>query len=247
MLTDLTTALVIAPHPDDEVLGCGGTMAALAAAGVSVHVLVVSADVPPLYSAEVAGIVEAEARTAHRLLGVGSTCFLDHPSVELARMPVAELNHGIEEAVKDLRPELVLAPFPDRHLDHKAVFEAAMVATRPVGAGSSVRTLALYETVSETHWNVPGVEANFVPDWFVDVSDHLGTKLQSFGAYVSQVQDHPGPRSLRALESLASFRGSQVGLELAEAFCLVRSITRFDAAPGHAGIDAGAGYRAEPR
>lgn len=226
MLSSVSRALVIAPHPDDEVLGCGGTIAALAAAGCEVHVLVASQDLPPLYPAETAGTIRAEARSAHGILGVADAQFLPHPSVELARMGVAELNRGIESAVARLAPDLVLVPFPDRHLDHKAVFEAAMVATRPVGAGAGIATLAAYETISETHWNAPHIEADFSPDWFVDITDHIAAKLSAFSCYASQVQPPPGPRSLRALEALATFRGSQVGLESAEAFCTVRRVSR---------------------
>ncbi|GEB21631.1 MAG: PIG-L deacetylase family protein [Brevibacterium sp.] len=226
MKTEYSRALVIAPHPDDEVLGAGGTMAALAAHGCEVHVLVASQDMPPLYLADTAEKIRAEAQRAHAALEVKTTEFLPHPSVELARMGVAELNSGIQEAVDRLQPDLVLASFPDRHLDHKAVFEAAMVATRPVGSGLGIATVALYETISETHWNAPHIEADFTPDWFIDISDHIDAKLSAFSAYASQVQDYPGPRSLRALEALATFRGSQVSLEFAESFHTVRRITR---------------------
>lgn len=225
-MNGFSTALVIAPHPDDEVLGAGGTMAALNAHGCDVHVLVASQDQPPLYPADTAEKIREEAQRAHAALGVASTEFLPHASVELARMGVAELNSGIQKAVDRLQPDLLLAPFPDRHLDHKAVFESAMVAARPVGSGIGISTVALYETISETHWNVPHVEADFVPDWFVDISEFVTTKLSAFSAFSSQVHDHPGPRSLQALEALASFRGSQVSLESAESFHTVRRITR---------------------
>lgn len=203
-------------------------MAALSASGCEVHVLVASQDMPPLYSADTAEKIRAEAQKAHAELAVTSTEYLPHASVELARMGVAELNAGIQQAVDRLQPDLVLAPFPDRHLDHKAVFEATMVATRPVGSGVSISTVALYETISETHWNAPHIEADFTPDWFVDISDHIEAKLAAFSAYGSQIQDHPGPRSLRALEALATFRGSQVSIEFAESFRTVRRITRAD-------------------
>lgn len=222
-------ALIIAPHPDDEVLGAGGTMAALHAHGCDVHVLVASQDLPPLYPPGTAEMIRAEAQVAHARLGVTDTEYLPHPSVELARMSVAALNSGIQAAVDRLRPDLVLAPFPDRHLDHKAVFEAALVAVRPLGVGTGISTVALYETISETHWNVPHIEADFSPDWFVDISDHIEVKLSAFAAYASQVQDHPGPRSLRALEALAAFRGSQAGLAFSESFHTVRRITRLGA------------------
>lgn len=227
MMEQFSRALVIAPHPDDEVLGAGGTMAALHAHGCEVHVLVASQDQPPLYPAGTAEMIRAEAQEAHARLGVTSTEYLPHPSVELARMGVAALNSGIQAAVDRLHPDLVLAPFPDRHLDHKAVFEAVMVAVRPLGAGTGISTVALYETISETHWNVPHVEADFSPDWFVDISAHIGAKLAAFAAYASQVQKHPGPRSLCALESLAAFRGSQASLAFGESFHTVRRISRF--------------------
>ncbi|MDN5585104.1 MULTISPECIES: PIG-L deacetylase family protein [unclassified Brevibacterium] len=226
MMERFSRALVIAPHPDDEVLGAGGTMAALHAHGCEVHVLVASQDQPPLYPSGTAEMIRAEAQDAHARLGVTSTEYLPHPSVELARMGVAALNSGIQATVDRLHPDLVLAPFPDRHLDHKAVFEAAMVAVRPVGAGTGISAVALYETISETHWNAPHIEADFTPDWFVDISDHIDAKLTAFAAYASQVQDHPGPRSLAALKALAVFRGSQASLAFAETFHTVRRITR---------------------
>lgn len=223
------TALVIAPHPDDEVLGAGATIARLAAEGWAVDVSVVCADLPPLYDADVSRTVEREARDAHALLGVRRSVFHGFPSVEVSRSPLAELTGAVRSAVEASEPSLVLIPFPDRHADHRAVFDAAMVATRPIGVGRQIRTLAMYETVSETFWNAPGAEPSFVPTMHVDISDHLETKLQAMQCYASQLQPDPGPRSLRALRSLAGFRGSQVSMRSAEAFQTVRvSVPRGD-------------------
>lgn len=218
-------ALVVAPHPDDEVLGAGGTIARLAADGWTVVVATVCADLPPTYPAGIAEQVEAEARAAHALLGVADSIFLDLPSVELSRGPVAALNGALQQVVDDLRPELALVPFPDRHVDHRAVFDASMVVTRPVGAGAGLRMVAMYETVSETFWNAPGAEPTFTPSWHVDITETLPTKLAAFRCFGSQLQDDPAPRSLRALESLAGFRGSQVGATSAESFQVVRSVS----------------------
>ncbi|WP_101653148.1 PIG-L deacetylase family protein [Brevibacterium ihuae] len=220
------TVLVIAPHPDDEVLGCGGTIAAWSAAGATVVVLTVCSDLPPLYREGLAAEIEAEAREAHRVLGVAHSEFLDLPSVEVARLPVAELNGGVERCARELRPDVVLAPFPDRHVDHRAVFDAAMVAARPVGPGTDIGLVALYETVSETFWNAPGAEPTFAPTWFVDIGDTLRAKLDAFACFRSQLQEHPGPRTLEALEALAVFRGSQQSMRAAEAFQVVRMSTR---------------------
>lgn len=218
-------ALVIAPHPDDEVLGAGGTIARLADEGWKVVVVAACADVPPTYPEGIAAQVEAEAREAHAVLGVALSVFLDLPSVELSRGSVAALNGPLQDLVQEHRPELALIPFPDRHVDHRTVFDAAMVVTRPVGAGRGLRTVAMYETVSETFWNAPGAEPTFTPSWHVDITGTLERKIDSFCRFTSQLQEEPGPRSLRALESLAGFRGSQVGLTSAESFQLVRSVS----------------------
>lgn len=218
-------ALVIAPHPDDEVLGAGGTIARLAAEGWTVVVVTVCADRPPTYPAGVAEQVEEEARAAHALLGVADSLFLGLPSVEVSRGSVAALNGPLQDVVDELRPRLALVPFPDRHVDHRAVFDASMVVTRPIGAGAALRTVAMYETVSETFWNAPGAEPVFTPSWHVDITETLPTKLAAFRCFGSQMQDDPAPRSLRALESLAGFRGSQVGATAAESFHLVRALS----------------------
>lgn len=221
----ISRALVIAPHPDDEVLGAGGTIARLAADGVEVTVVAVCADLPPLYSSDVAPLVESEARRAHAVLGVHESVFLNLPSVEISRGSVAQLNGGLQAVVDRVRPSTVLMPFPDRHVDHRTVFDAAMVVTRPVGVGRDIRTVAMYETVSETFWNAPGAEPAFVPTWTVDITDTIQRKTEAFRCFASQMQPFPEPRSPEALEALALFRGSQAALAYAEAFQIVRCRT----------------------
>jgi LmbE family N-acetylglucosaminyl deacetylase len=111
-------------------------------------------------------------------------------------------------------------PFPDRHIDHRVIFDAAVVACRPVHPRAPRLVLA-YETLSETHWNVPGIEPAFVPDVFIDISQFLAAKVQALNCYVSQINDAPS-RSVDACRALAKFRGSQNGFDHAEAFKLVR-------------------------
>lgn len=216
-------ALVVAPHPDDEVLGAGATIARLAAEGWEVTVVAACSDLPPLYPEGIAARVEQEARAAHAVLGVHDSRFLHLQAVEVSRGPVAALNGPLQDVVDELEPELALIPFPDRHVDHRAVFDASMVVTRPIGAGSALRMVALYETVSETFWNAPGAEPSFVPSWHVDAGPFLERKIEAFGCFASQLQEDPGPRSLHALRALAGFRGSQVGLAAAESFQVVRA------------------------
>jgi LmbE family N-acetylglucosaminyl deacetylase len=117
---------------------------------------------------------------------------------------------------------MVLLPFPDRHIDHRVIFDAAVVACRPVHPAAP-RVVLAYETLSETHWNVPGVEPAFVPEVFIDISSHMETKDRALRCYASQISEAPS-RSLDACRALARFRGSQNGCEYAEAFKAIRIV-----------------------
>lgn len=214
--------LVIAPHPDDETLGAGGTIARSAAAGLKVTVLTVAAHMPPLYSEAVHQKTLAESRKAQALLGAAEPRFLDIPALSLGEVPVAEFNGAIQAVVKEIEPSVVLCPYPDRHIDHRLIFDAVMVATRPVGPGAGIKLLAAYETLSETHWNAPHIEPNFVPSWVVDISATIDLKLQALACYESQVPPFPGPRSLEAARALALFRGTQAGFAYGEGFHIIR-------------------------
>jgi LmbE family N-acetylglucosaminyl deacetylase len=215
--------LVVAPHPDDECLGVGGTIALLADQGASVTVLTVAAHLPPLYPEQVHERTLREAAGAHELLGVADSVFLDHPAVLLADAPAFEVNSAVQRVVDAVAPELVFMPFPDRHVDHRRVFEACMVATRPVRGGRGIAAVAMYETLSETFWNAPGAEPQFCPNWTVDITSTVDRKITAYRRYESQVSPFPGPRSAEAVHALALFRGSQAGVAYGEAFQLVRA------------------------
>jgi len=213
---------VIAPHPDDETLGAGGTISRLAAEGVEVSVLVVSGHLPPLYAPEIFERTHAEALAALRKLGVARSLFLRVPATKVHEAPVAELNEKISQFVRESAPDLVLIPFPDRHIDHRVIFDAALVACRPVGTSAPKAVLA-YETLSETHWNAPGIEPAFVPELFIDISDRIDTKAAALECYASQMKGAPS-RSVDACKALARFRGSQNGCTYAEAYKVVRIV-----------------------
>ena len=221
-LFDIRRLVVIAPHPDDETLGAGGTIARFAAAGAEVSVLIVSGHLPPLYPEAAFEETRREAEAAFRVLGVTRFEFLKVPATMVHEMPVAELNGKVTNFVRAAAPELVLIPFPDRHIDHRIVFDSSVVATRPVGQNPP-RMVMCYETLSETHWNAPGIEPAFVPDFHFDITAQMEKKIQALECYASQVKSAPS-RSLDATRALARFRGSQMGCEHAEAFKMVRAI-----------------------
>lgn len=216
--------LVVAPHPDDEVLGCGGTIARLAAAGAQVEVCVVTRGRTPPFDAAMVERVVGEAKAAHALLGVTETHWLELPAAALDRVPVAELNAAIGGVVARSLPEIVLVPFVgDMHFEHRLVFEACLVACRPLQR-ETPRAIWCYETLSETNWNAPHVTPAFIPQLFVDITAFLPQKLAAMELFASQVQPFPHERSLRALESLARLRGATVCREAAEAFVVVRQL-----------------------
>ncbi len=214
--------LIIAPHPDDETLGTGGTMAKWAAEGHEVTVLIVSGHLPPLYPPEVYDTTVTEALRAFDILGCTRHRFLEIPATLVGNVPVHVLNSQVGEVFREVRPQIVLCAYPDRHVDHRVIFDSVMVAARPVGAGSKIEMLAAYETLSETHWNAPHIEPNFVPNWVVNISAHIEKKLAAADCYRSQIPDWPGSRSIGAIEALAKFRGTQAGFAYGEAFHIIR-------------------------
>ena len=220
MMDGIKSLVVIAPHPDDETLGAGGTIARFAEAGVKVSVLIVSGHLPPLYPQEAFETTRREADAALKILGAHDWEFLQIPATKVHEAPVAEVTGKINAFINARAPEAVLLPFPDRHIDHRVLFDYSVVACRPVHDKAPKIVLA-YETLSETHWNVPGVEAAFVPELFVDVTDHIEKKKAALDAYASQVHTAPS-RSIEACMALARFRGSQNGFTYAEAYKVIR-------------------------
>ncbi len=218
------SVLVIAPHPDDEMLGVGGTIAKLASAGASVHVVIVTKASSPLCTEEVLVTGRREARAAQQALGVAGSSFLSFPAAGLDSVPHSELNAGLGAVFAEVRPEIVFIPFDgDMHTDQQLVFNSALVCSRP-GSGWVPRSIYAYETLSETNWNAPYLTPNFVPNVFVDISEHLETKLTAMRQYASQLREFPHERSLGALQALAARRSSTVGVPAAEAFVLVRDL-----------------------
>jgi LmbE family N-acetylglucosaminyl deacetylase len=216
--------LVIAPHPDDEILGVGGTIARYAAEGKEVYVAIVTKACPPDFSEEDAEIDRREALAAHRILGVKDTIFMSFPAARLDTIPHRDLNRELVKVCQQIQPDTIYIPFNgDIHLDHQKVFLSALVAARP-NHSNAPRYIYAYETLSETNWYAPYLTPNFVPNTFVDISAHLETKIEAMQAYASQIKPFPNERSEESLRALATLRGSTVNHFAAEAFVLIRAI-----------------------
>lgn len=227
-MSERMRVLVIAPHADDETLGCGGTIARLRAEGHAVTVAVMTGPgvgTHPVFPRSTWDLVRSECREAMQVLGVEDLRFFELPAVLVPDLPAHEVNRVAAELVRDVGPDVLYVPFPnDLHNDHRTLFHAFSVTWRPSGPmGRAIRRVYAYETLSETHWNIPYVEQGFLPNTWVDISAKLETKLEAMGRYASQVRPWPDTRSLRSLRALAEYRGAQMGMEAAEAFVLVKA------------------------
>jgi LmbE family N-acetylglucosaminyl deacetylase len=219
------SVLVIAPHPDDEVLGVGGTIARLADEGRRVTVAIVTKGSIEHFDAALIERGRQEAREAHCLLGVAETAFLDLPAARLDQIPHVTINAALLQVIERTRPSTVFVPFRgDIHRDHQLVFDSTLVAVRPTN-GLVVAEILAYETLSETNWNAArGVTSPFIPDCYVRIDKYLDKKLRGVATYASQLREFPHERSLVAVEALARHRGATIGAPAAEAFMTIRRV-----------------------
>lgn len=219
--------LVVAPHADDEVLGCGGLLAKYAQAGHNTYVAVMTNayyGAPELFPETLIQSIRAEALEAHKLLGVKQTFFYDFPAPRLETYPSFEIANALGKLIREHHIDTLYLPHRgDMHKDHGVIFYAAMVAARPVNQ-CPVRRIYCYETLSETDWAAPFGSDVFIPNVYEDIADAFGAKLEAMKCFASQLKPFPNSRSLEALESLAKLRGATVGHHYAEAFSLIREI-----------------------
>jgi N-acetylglucosamine malate deacetylase 1 len=220
----VTRVLVVAAHPDDEVLGMGGTIAVHTDRGDVVRVLVVTDGSSTQYpgDAETRARKEEEATRAAAELGVEDYVHLDLPDMRLDTLAHVEVNRVVEEQVRDLGAQVVYTVQPDINLDHRVLFDSVAVATRPV-PGQPVRRLLTYAPTSSTEWT-PAAVNWFVPNWFVDVTATIERKIAAFAHYETERREFPHPRSERAIRSTAAHHGASSGCEYAEPFVLVRGL-----------------------
>ena len=223
--------LVVAAHPDDEVLSCGGTIARHADGGDQVQVLIVAEGATSRqqqrdrYQAteELSALAQA-AQRGGAILGAQGVELLDLPDNRLDSLDRLDLIKRIEERIARLQPQVVYVHHAgDVNVDHRRLHEAVVTACRPT-PGHPVKRLLSFEVASSTEWQPPGSASFFQPNWFVDISAQWQRKREALEAYASEMRSWPHARSFKAVEHLARWRGAQVGVEAAEAFMLLRYI-----------------------
>jgi len=216
--------LVVAAHPDDEILGVGGTVATHVDRGDDVTLAVMCEGVSIRYDPERHDEVVRQAHGAASILGVTDLVLKNLPDQRLDTIPLGQVIGEVEALVRDRRPEIVYTHFGgDINRDHQVIAEAVLVATRPYAA-PSVREILMFETPSSTEWGSSQLLPAFDPSVFVDISAVIDRKVEAFLCYSAEVVDYPHPRSDRALRARAQFWGNRVNREMAEAFTVVRSL-----------------------
>lgn len=225
------SVLVVAAHPDDEVLGAGGTIARHADAGDVVQVLIVAEGATSRQEQrdrekaanELTSLAQA-AEAAGRILGAAAVELLSLPDNRLDSLDRLDLIKQIGQKIDQYQPQVVYTHHAgDVNIDHRRLHEAVVTACRPT-PGQPVRRLLSYEVASSTEWQPSGSAPAFQPNCFVDITAQWARKRQALEAYAVEMRDWPHARSLEAVEHLARLRGAQVGVEAAEAFCLLRQL-----------------------
>lgn len=218
--------LVISTHPDDETLGCGGTLLKHRAAGDRLSWVVVTQVHEPRWSAEEMGQKSEEVRLVAEAYGVENCFKLGLPTVLLDTVPQVDIIAHLRDAIAEVKPEIIyLVHDGDVHSDHHAVFSATMSVLKPFHmANLGGRRVLSYETLSSTEAAPPQLARVFLPNVFSDITQYIDQKIDVMALYQSEIQRDPLPRGPSAIRALARFRGATIGVEYAEAFILIREL-----------------------
>lgn len=212
--------LVFAPHPDDEILGCGGVMSKHIKKGDEVSVCIITSSLVE----KAKKLNEEYAKKVHNTIGIANTFIWEYPTVELPHENIRRLTGSFNDLIQSYKPEVVYIPFyGDMHTDHYVVASSAMVALRPIVA-PFVKAIYAYETLSETGWNFPSADKAFIPNVFSDISAFIDDKINAMKMYDTKIKEDPHPRSAEGILALAKYRGGTIGVNYAEAFMCIRSI-----------------------
>jgi LmbE family N-acetylglucosaminyl deacetylase len=225
------SVLVVAAHPDDEILGCGGTIARHAASGDAVTILILGEGITsrgkrrdPKKWKKALDELHGQVDRAAEVVGASRTFLHGLPDNRFDSVNLLDVVKVVEEVKTKVKPTIVYTHHSgDLNVDHRITCAAVLTACRPQ-PGERVRTIYSFEIASSTEWNAHTAENAFLPTVYSDISDTLPLKLKAMRMYKGEVRKYPHPRSLRALEVMARYHGIEVGLQAAERFALIRSV-----------------------
>ncbi len=226
----MNTILVVAAHPDDEILGVGGTMARRAAEGDAIYALILGEGQTSrwrsreLADAAVIGQLHKNTLDAAEVIGFSKVFFENLPDNRFDSVDLLDIVKKVENYIEDIQPNIIYTHhFGDLNIDHRLTFEAVITATRPTEK-CKVKEIYAFETVSSSEWSFGDKERSFCPNVFVDIEKYFNLKCDALSKYESEVCEFPHPRSMDMLDALAKKRGSTVGKHYAEAFELIRMV-----------------------
>jgi len=225
------TILVVAAHPDDEILGCGASIAKWSRIGEDVHILIMAEGVTSRsktrdidLKSEELSLLAKSAQQACEIVGATSVKLLGFPDNRMDSLDRIDVIKAVEKEVDRLKPHTIATHHSgDLNIDHRIIHEAVVTACRPL-PDRSVRRLLAFEVPSSTEWQLTGSNIGFQPNWFENVSETIGLKIDALKIYESEMREWPHARSIINIENLARWRGSSVGHKAAEAFMLMREI-----------------------
>jgi N-acetylglucosamine malate deacetylase 1 len=217
--------VVVSPHPDDETLGCGGALLKHIAAGDSVYwMIITSMRIEQGFSEDSIRLRAKEIGQVASAYGFAGVHFLDFPTMTLDTVPKRDLINSVGKFFQSISAQVIYVPYRnDVHSDHSAVFDAAISCTKNFRY-PSIRSVRAYETLSETEFGLRPDDPGFRPNLFIDISPFLERKLEIMNIYAGEMREFPFPRSETTLRAQASLRGSQSGVQAAEAFMLLKEI-----------------------
>ena len=222
--------LVIAAHPDDEVLGCGGTAARIVQEGNDVYIAIMGEGITSRHQkreaaeGEELSLLHRHAEAAARKIGAKDVLLQKLPDNRLDSVPLLDVVKLVENLIEKVQPHVIYTHHPgDLNVDHGVIHRAVLTATRPM-AGQCVREIYAFEVPSSTEWAFSSVQPVFRPNVFMDISATLETKIAAMACYETEAREFPHPRSGEALRAIAARWGSVAGCGAAEAFELVRAV-----------------------
>jgi len=221
----MSEILVISVHPDDEVLGCGGTLLKHKDNGDSINLLIVTAmSEEQGYSRDSIIKRETEIKQIEKFFGFKKVMNLNIPTMSVDAIPIKDLVSKFLEHIKEIKPEILFIPYLyDAHSDHRVVYDSLSPFFKSFRF-PFIKKVLMMETVSETEYAFPVDSRMFSPNYYVDISNYIGKKIEAMKIYESEIKEAPFPRSEKVIQALSTFRGSFIACDYAEAFMIVKEV-----------------------
>jgi len=224
----MTKVLVVVAHPDDEVLGCGGAIAKHVSNGDQVFVIFMADGVTSRDGHTPGNELDTRKKAACnscKILGTETPVFLDFPDNQMDTVSLLSIVKKLEDEIKSIQPNVVYTHHSgDLNIDHRLTHQAVMTVFRPI-PGQSVKKIYTFEVLSSTEWNSGSFNRPFIPNYYVDITATIDTKLLALDEYREEMSDYPHSRSTEAVIALSKYRGATVGINSSEAFMLERELS----------------------